>query len=268
MPPRHVVKLYGPWRWGHHTMEDEARGLELAGRDPDLPAPNLVARGALDDDWRYLVETFVPGVSYSDVRDELDPDDRLELAGWTGRWVRRLHALPLDEEERAAGTAAFRTFIEERRALAIGELTEGERLPGRLLEELPGWLPPLEALLGPAWSAVPLHTDLHDEHVLVVRVDGRFRGSGVIDLNRFRLGHPLYELGPIWRWLWYADRALLGRFIAAADLPGHAEPDFPRRALAWCLLHAGVAQFPIDLPGIEEVGSLDALAERGFGKIG
>jgi aminoglycoside phosphotransferase (APT) family kinase protein len=261
----HVVKLYGPWRDGAGARRAELAALRAVASDPELPVPRLEGQGALDEDWEYLVETLVPGEPLSEARATLGPDARADVATWLGGFVRRLHAVPLDPARAAAAARDFAAFSAMRRARAVATWGEGERLPGHLVAQLEAWLPGADELAVPEGGAVLLHADLHDEHVLGRAEEGRFVPEGVIDLNRARIGHPLYELGPIWRWALEGDPRLVAAFLAAADLPGSGEPGFPRLALAWCLLHEGVGQYPLDLPALADAATLDELAERAFG---
>ena len=135
------------------------------------------------------------------------------------------------------------------------------------IAQLDDWLPsPAEVVTCPD-EAILLHADVKQEHILGLVEAGRFTPTGVIDFNRARIGHPLYELGPIWAWVFHGQRPLIDAFLDEAALPGRDDPGFPRLALAWCLLHEGVIQDPIELPGIHRVDTLEELAERSFGGV-
>jgi aminoglycoside phosphotransferase (APT) family kinase protein len=136
-------------------------------------------------------------------------------------------------------------------------------MPAHLAAQLEDWLPSAAELVVPDGGGVLLHADLHDGHVLGSIAEGRFVPEGIIDLNRARIGHPLYELGPIWHTVARGDPAIMKAFLSAAGLPGSERPDFPRSALAWCLLSEGVGRRPMPLPSTS-VRDLDELAYRSF----
>jgi aminoglycoside phosphotransferase (APT) family kinase protein len=264
MPPRHVVKLCGPWRQGHESYERELRAYAILERDPGLPVPRLLAHGALDDDWRYLIRTYAPGVAYLDVRHEMDDADQSALAAWLGRFVARLHAIPLSGEEQEAGRAAFRDHIADRRRRTLAELGATGAVPAALGSELASWLPTLDELLPDGFPVVPVHADLQPESILLSRVDGRYFGKSIIDFDSLLVGHPLYVLGPIWRQVCQGNADSMRRFLEAAGLPGLQGPDMPRIASSWCLLHADVARAGILVGATDEVATLDELAARSF----
>jgi hygromycin-B 7''-O-kinase len=262
----HVVKLFGPWEAGGTAVTAEAQAMGFFARDPATPCPRLVARGTLDEGWGYIIQTEMPGAAVADVRGSIAADAWSAAAASMGRALRRLHRVEPTPEEVADAGDRFEDFLRHRLAVAPGELASGAVLPQPLLDELPEWLPDLDELMSLGRAVVPLHTDLHDEHVLGRVIDGRFYVTGIIDFDGFRLGHPMYELGPIWGFLLQGRADLLRTFLAEAGLPGLDQVGFARIALAWCLLHAGIAQGPVDVPAVSTAASLDELARATFGE--
>jgi aminoglycoside phosphotransferase (APT) family kinase protein len=263
VPPDHIVKFYGHWRRGFAKLEREVATLRRLDRDASLPVPRLVAHGSLNDAWGYLVMTTVPGIRLCDVDVWLDHGELRRIASWLGDVARRLYAIPLTADEAEAGSVLFRAVVEERLATLVERPNLVATLPRHLLEQLDDWMPTGEELLGSDGRVVTLHGALRPEHVLGHYQAGRFFPTGVIDLNSSLIGDPLYELGYVWWCALKGDRDLLDVFLAAADIPGIADEDFPRRALAWALVNA--CWDPPRLWHLENVSSLDELAERAFG---
>src|SRR5918999_1017628 len=56
---RWVVKLIGPWWAGHQSFAVETDAFDLLAANPALPVPKRLAHGALTDDWRYLVLSYI-----------------------------------------------------------------------------------------------------------------------------------------------------------------------------------------------------------------
>ena len=262
IPPRHVLKLFGPWFDGSASFEAELRAYTLMAADPDLPVPRTVAHGALDADWSYLVTSFAPGIPLAQARRELAHEDMLRVATWLGRFVSRLQALPLRPQDRARAWLRWQQDTTSRYLNAPAVLAGWGSLPQWVVQEVATWLPPLEVLLPSDDWAVLLHADLHDEHVLGEMVDGHFEPHWVIDFNRAQIGHPYYELGPLIRWTFAGDRQLTSAFLAAAKLRQPQDQPFAKLALCYVLLHD--ADQLGGLPLLGQVSSLDELANRLF----
>ena len=232
---RYVVKLYPAFFDGARSFAAERAVYARLARDPVLPAPVMVAEGALFQGrpWHYpyLVTTLIPGQSAGEAA--LGPADRLALAAYVGEAARRLHALPV------AGLVAlgdFTAFIQARRAACAADQAAWGHLPPHLIAGLDAYLPPADAIA--AWLAPPrlIHADLTRDHVLGDWVDGRWTPTGIIDFGDARVGDPAYELVALHLDLFAGDKALLRAFLAAH---GGFQPgaDFVHRAMTLTLLH-------------------------------
>jgi aminoglycoside phosphotransferase (APT) family kinase protein len=259
-----VVKLIGPWWSGPQSFAVEADAFDLLTADPSLPVPRRLALGALSDEWRYLVLSVVPGVTFSAVFEQLSLDARTEVARWLGGVVRALNRLPTsDGRLLQASWEPFARFLLEQRATVVGRHREWGSLPPHLVSQLDDWLPPAEALVDRTRLPVFVHGDLHGDHVLGNIEGDRFRATGIIDFSDVHIGDPYYELAALQRNAFQCDRKLLAAFRETASLPDAGRLGFPRRALAYLLLH-DFDQLE-DLAWLAEIGTLDELAERLFG---
>lgn len=263
IPPRHVLKLFGPWFQGPACFEAELRAHSLMAADIGLPVPMALAHGAIDEGWAYLVTSFVPGVTLASVRAGLLADDMLLVADWLGRFEHRLRGLALSGPDRAEAQRRWQEAMSYRHRNAPTALGARETLPAWVAHDVEAWLPSIEDLLPADDWTVLLHADLHDEHVLGEMSNGRFEPRFVIDFDRSQVGHPYYELGPLVRWTFRGDPALTAAFVSAAGLARPAGMSFARLALAYVLLHD--ADMLSGLPALDQSSNLDDLARVLFG---
>jgi hygromycin-B 7''-O-kinase len=210
------------------------------------------------------VISLVKGTALEDAGSLLSPRAMGEVAVWLGETIDRLHAIPLQPAERDAARDRFRAMVVERHATVGTEMAGRAWLSPALLDGIDAWLPPIDELLRSVDAAVLTHGNLHVGHILGhhIRQQDRFEPTGIISFSRAGVGHPLWDLGPIW-WSFLRGRpGLTADFLATARIPDQEDADFPRLALAWSLLNPGpVSALP---PGVDEASSLDELAARSF----
>lgn len=272
---RVVVKLFPYLFDGADAFAAERLLAHLT--PPALGSPTLVAEGTLYPSargwvWPYLVTTVVPGRSVEEL--DLPEPERIRAARWLAPRLRDLHRTKVlaprgwSSETRRFMDAAptpgwedFRRFMKERRnGLVARQRRWG--LPGRLLAELPGWLPSTKDLLEDGEPSL-IHADLTADHVLGSVQRGRFTPTGVIDYGDAMVGDPLYDLVALHIDMLRGSRRGLAAFLHAYD-PGESMlRDLPRRALSYCLLHG----FDVlsSVPAVRRARSLDALARALFG---
>jgi aminoglycoside phosphotransferase (APT) family kinase protein len=158
---------------------------------------------------------------------------------------------------------AFSEVIDRRRRATKRRMMEGMGLPLRLAEKLEDWMPPTTALMPATEDTVLTLGDLSDDHILGRAQGTSFEPFGIVGLREARLGHPLFDLGPVWWGVLHADRHLLTSFLDEAGLPGATDSSFPRVALAWAMINPG--RYLMRLPDVHRVATLDELADRLFG---
>lgn len=92
---RLAAKLFGELFSGPECHAAEQSVQRLLLDHPEIPAPALVAEGALFDDgwpWPYLITTRLSGRAWSDAAPSRS--DSLVIARRLGEVMRRVHALP------------------------------------------------------------------------------------------------------------------------------------------------------------------------------
>lgn len=260
---QHVVKLFGPWWSGPESLEAESAAYVLLA-DSGLPVPELRGHGELGNGWNYLLLEQLRGGDLAAERNRLDRGALVQLARWLGQFSRTLSeiALPLDGYL-SSSWRRFQDFLADRREELIDRPSDKSRLPPHLQVELETWLPQIDELVDTSRVPVLLHGDLHDHHVFGTVERSAFLPTGVIDFTDALTGDPYYEIGPLFVHTFRADRRLLASWIAGLDLPPAGALGFPKRALAFTILH----EFdPLDRlrEDIASLPTLDALAERLF----
>ena len=243
-------------------LESELAMHQRLTRDPSLPVPRLVAQGPLGQKTHYLVMTLIPGVPFSTVRHRL-PEQRVALLSWLGGFVRRLHALPLAAAETAEEWPRFSAWVHSRLPYVADRLAENRALPEHLQDEVEGWMPTADEMMGSPEQAVVLHGSLQWKHLLGHVEGDVFRPTGVVDLNSGAIGSPMLDVGRIWKRVLGADQEFAAKFMEHSEIGAVDEPGFAKRALAWGLMCS--PHVPIEIPWLAEVADLDELAERSFG---
>jgi hygromycin-B 7''-O-kinase len=254
-----VVKLFGgpdlPWR---RTFAAERVGLEFAGTEPGLRAPELLAAGELfpgeDEPWPYLVTQVVPGRPLWAA--DLDPNQRVSLAGGLGLLLRRLQALPASPALPTDG---------EWRDLDVAAAVGHSSLPDHLVRGVRAFVAE-----HPLRGRVVVHGDVITNHVYV---DSRGQVTGLIDWGDVAVTDPHYELAQVHGDIFECDIDLLRVLLEAADWP--VEPDFAQRALAAALWRQAVgwsqhhSMDVFDSVGgrlpLADIATLDELAVALFG---
>ncbi|MEN9936560.1 MAG: hypothetical protein RLZZ387_3139 [Chloroflexota bacterium] len=258
-----AVKLYPDLFGGQASFPAEVELYGLVAR-AGLPAPALVAHGALFDDdlpwrWPYIVTRVIPGGSLGE--SQVSDDDRLALARWLGPLVRSIHRLPLEGcISLQPDWDGFAAYLEAQRA-GVAARHAGWGMPAHLAAQLDAYIPPVAALIDREAPPAVMHCDLNHDHVLGLEEGGRWRPTGIIDFGDARVGDPAYELGALHLGLFHSDRRLLRAFLDSYGWEIH--PGFPRRAMCMALLHECNVLWSVfeDLPHAAEVATLEELEQ-------
>jgi hygromycin-B 7''-O-kinase len=133
-----------------------------------------------------------------------------------------------------------------------------------LVDEIAGFLRRVDPLA--RLNPVLLHTEVLDEHVLVVEEGGVWRPSALIDFADGRVGHPFYEFGALIEFIFKGEPGCLRACLEAYGTPPDAfTDDLENELLAWYLLHQfGDLARLTGVAGDPEPKSLEALRERLF----
>jgi hygromycin-B 7''-O-kinase len=219
---RHVVKLV-PARW--RAKLDAERTMLVLARGA-LPVPEIVAEGELET-WSYLVMTRMEGRPASRVMKSAGDDQRRAILRAVGEVIARLHALPVPAGL-ATDWAAFvrdtASSCAERHARGGASPTWTAAIGERLATEL--------AALASPGAVVPLHADIHAEHVLF---DHDSKLTALLDFGDAVAGDPAYELVTPATFLVRGRPELMAALFEGYGRP--LTPDLRRRCMAYQLLH-------------------------------
>lgn len=223
------LKIYAPLEAGARATESAMLDA-VAGR-LGVATPEIVSRGEIDG-WDYLLLTHIDGVPFDKARASMSDRDRVAIAEELGAALRNLHGIDVAG---IAPASDWASFLEERitgaptRARAHGA---DERWEGLVA----GWIDRHAPELRSMNTLVPLHADLHFDHLLVVERAGSWRVAGVIDFADARYGAAEYELVNPILWLFRGERDAI-----AAMLSAYGDPPLDReragRLIAWTLVH-------------------------------
>lgn len=237
-----VVKLFGPLFEGPECFESEVAMHGLLAQHREIPAPAVVARGALfDDAWPFLITERFRGTA---LRDTSAPPD---VAKALGAAMARVHALPAPIEVRSPERLARLRAHAPERARGFG-------MPEHLVAQIPDYL--VDAL--PATTLV--HADLTNDHIFIR--DGVL--EGVIDWGDAMVADPFYELVPLRFDPSGDDPDWIGAFLDGYGWP--IDDEFVRRAMQAVLsFEFGAIRRAANLVDLDKVTTLDELAEALFG---
>ena len=242
-----VVKFFGPLYDGLGSFRIEQEiSRWLDAQSLPIPSPCVLAEGELNHDWQYLIYEYVEGMSIGQVRDKLSLDDWSTVACLMGDYIHCLHAVTFDHQHELPlsiqpSLGRFASFLQQQHLSCHANHLAWNDLPAHLLDQLEGFVLPVEYLID--FSAPPhlIHADLTSDHLLGSMLSGKWETLAIIDWGDAMTGNLLYEFVALHLDLFHSDKHLLRVCLEAYGLPEFYQQDFPRKALSMVLLH----QFPM-----------------------
>jgi hypothetical protein len=242
-----VVKFFGPLFEGYGSFCVERDiGQWLERQSMPISSPKILAEGRLDNDWQYLIFEYIDGVSIGQLRQKLSANDWRSIACQMGEYIRALHAQTVQSQPELPRSVQpclenFTGFIAQQRLHCQAHHQEWNDLPAQLLDQIEGFILPVEQLID--FSAPPhlIHADLTMDHLLGCLMSGGWKSLAVIDWGDAMTGNILYELVSLYLDLFQSDMQLLKVCLDAYGLSDFYQHDFPWKALSMVLLH----QFPL-----------------------
>lgn len=260
-----VVKFFGRLFDGEacFAVEREANRLLLSIKD--FPAPRLLLEGVLSDDppWHYLVFEYVPGVSFGEVYHQVSYPEKERVACEMARLARRLHAVPLTESPvLGSDWVKFIAFLQQRLDSCERDHRAWASLPAYLLDQIRGYLLPIEELLDTSQPPCLIHADLTGDHLIGRLEKGIWHTHALIDFGDAMTGNLFYELPALYVDLFRCDSHLLRLFLQTYGAPDSFYDRFIQKAMNYILLHRFnlFAAISDRLPPLHNIHTLAELA--------
>jgi hygromycin-B 7''-O-kinase len=266
---QYAVKFFTHFFNGAEAHPIELELYKLFASNPVIPAPVLIAQGALFDDeegwpWPYIISRVVPGTSLGEVRDAVSYEDKETLAEFLGPVLCRLHGVSLQSARHLMPTwDAFVRFLTQQRAACVENHRGWQIMPKRLIAQIETYLPVVETLVDQSQPPHLLHCDLNEDHLLGRFDAGHWRPTGVIDFGDAKVGDRVYELIALHIGLFHCDKHLLRGFLRSYGWEEAWAQGFAFRAMCYTLLFEFnvLGQVLEEFPQAREVESLKALAD-------
>ena len=271
----YVVKFFSDLFDGARSFAVECAVSTFLQRQGDcgLPVPPLIATGHLFDDhdgsgtdgwsWPYIVTGVIAGQSLTSMG--AASAHRADVAEWTGRIVKQLHSLPIEEMKGILRPTwnHFVDFLKVQRLNVVANYKKWGTLPDHLVGQLEDYLPEIEDLIDRTHKPVLLHCDLNSDHIFGEIVDDQWCPSGIIDFGDARVGDPLYELGALHCGLFDCNKHSLRTFLTAYGFDEEEHKNAIHRMMAMALLHnyTVLAHVFENIPEAKDATSLVELAE-------
>jgi aminoglycoside phosphotransferase (APT) family kinase protein len=220
-----VVKFFGPLYGGlsSFSMERElGRWIDL--QSLPIASPGILAEGQLNHDWYYLIFEYVAGMSLGQAWDKLSQDERINIACLMGEYTRCLHSITPDQTRKLPlsiqpALDRFTGFLRQQHQSCQTNHQAWKDLPAHLLDQLKGFVLPVDDLIDPFAPPHLIHADLTGDHLLGRMVSGKWQTLAIIDWGDAMTGNLLYELVALHLDLFHSDKQLLRACLEAYGLP-------------------------------------------------
>ena len=233
-----VLKIYSDLL--HWKMEKEVFVYDLL-RGCDVPTPSILFadRSKTVIPQTYVVMTKLEGAAAAAVAATLAPGDAAEVYGDMGRVLRAFHQVTLGDfgyistavVDGHPTNSAYMRFQFEKKLREFVELGGDRTLAGAV-----GRAVEADAdLLAAAETPVLCHNDYHDHNVLVSSRDGRWRVTGVVDVENALAGDAVLDLAKTDYYALKGDERKLDAFVAGYGL---LRDDWREAMRLYALYHA------------------------------
>ena len=232
---RLVVKIYSPF-WSEFDIEPKL--IKVLGLNGNVPVPKIVAAGRCQDraTWSYVVMEYCCGLTLNAMRSTIARGDLLSIASQVGLVARSLHHTDVSQLGSIDVGESWDDLIERRRREALTQLADRRVVRPVVVEALDEILD--ETIVGSEHiPRVVVHGDLESDHILLNKAGSEWRVTSLIDFGDAKIGVRDYEWMPLWLGLFDRDVEAMRAFLGSYDRSLLTDDEFPRRVMAWTLLH-------------------------------
>lgn len=182
-----VIKIFIELRDNYRR---ERASLEFVENKISIETPKILHTGEIEN-FSYLVMTKLAGISMRDVWRDIDTRNKIEIASRLGVVMKELHSYtaPLHSE---ALNRNWQEFIVHQARTTIERQTKAGANP-EWLESLPEYLDRVPKFLPSNHEQVFLHGDIHPTNLLLRKINGRWKLSGLFDFGDSLCGFCEYE---------------------------------------------------------------------------
>ncbi len=268
---QYVIKFFTHYFGGAESLAVETDLYHLSSHNPllSIPVPKPIAHGNLfskGDEWAwpYLITNVISGTGLVEIHEQICYDDLLSIADSLGLFLRQLHNLNLSQSSVFKPTwSVFAEAIEEQRRTCVERQQDWGTLPTHLIEQIEGYLLPMNMLFDIHTTPHLLHCDLNADHVFGFLDDQkRWHTTGIIDFGDAIVGDWHYDLIALHMGLFHADKQLLRVFLDSYGPEHHLRANFVHISMSYQLMRYfdSLARFFQRRPELRDVKSLEELA--------
>jgi len=209
---RFIIKIVPP-NWDEQGSA-EIHSSELLAGKLSIPIPEVIANGAINN-WIFVVMTLLPGDTLSEVWNELGRGEKITILKQLGCFMRELHQLPAPDK------SPIRIDWAEYQQKLIDDCVPRHTrkgVPTPLVNQIANYINSTEGYFDDDQTFF-IHMDLHIWNLMVDKVEGKHKISGVLDFGDAVIGKSrLLELNTPILFLCKGDKELIDVLLDSYQL--------------------------------------------------
>lgn len=266
-----VVKIYPPM---FAADFDRERLVYHAIQDRFEKIPKVLSTGVFQDriDWPYLIISYCPGQPIREAGPLLKAEDKMAIGESLGKMICRLHETAVPEGL-ARSWGQWREILLQNRERTLSHLKQEQPFSGQVLLEIEQYLTRMEPVWLQEGPLSLINADLTEDHLLLVKKEGLWHISAVIDWADAEVGAVDYEWVALWYGLCGQDAQMFQAVLSTGGAGVEIDEAFGERLLAFTFLHRFAAEIVIQMwkeqgrPSIRNLADLRAVLLPNFPEV-